>query len=65
MATDALGSWNLSPSVPNSTALTGATIALQLALGPTSTPLGFDLSNGLLLTLGNEFLMTKVDHAEP
>ena len=53
MATDALGSWNLSPSVPNSTALTGATIALQLALGPTSTPLGFDLSKGLLLTLGN------------
>ena len=53
--TDSEGSWK-SPAIPipASAALNGLQLALQAIVGPTATsPLGFDLSNGVLLTLGD------------
>ncbi|MHC4378101.1 MAG: hypothetical protein ACYS26_15985 [Planctomycetota bacterium] len=39
--------------LPTDAALTGQQVALQAAVGPTATaPLGFDLSNGVLMTFG-------------
>jgi ELWxxDGT repeat protein len=42
-----------SANLPTDPGLAGQQLALQAAIGPTATaPLGFDLSNGLLMTLG-------------
>ncbi|MHC4892855.1 MAG: hypothetical protein ACYTFV_05690 [Planctomycetota bacterium] len=53
-ALDGAGSstWSTA-NLPTDAALTGQQVALQSAVGPTATaPLGFDLSNGVLMTFG-------------
>jgi hypothetical protein len=49
---DATGAWSvtLGPVDPNS--VVGLQVALQIALFGTSGPLGFDISNGLIATVG-------------
>ena len=49
---DASGSWSVNLSLANIPALVGQVFALQAAVGPTSTVVGFDLSNLLLLDVG-------------
>ena len=50
--TDATGAWSQTLTVPNATNLLGVSAAMQLAIGPTANPIGFDLSNGLILAVG-------------
>jgi hypothetical protein len=49
---NAIGSWTTTTPVPFVPALAGAQLALQIALLGTPSPPGFDLTNGLLITLG-------------
>ena len=49
----ASGSWSGTVRVPNDPALVGLRAAVQAALGPTATPLGLDLSNGVVLAFGS------------
>ncbi|TAJ11994.1 MAG: hypothetical protein EPO68_13980, partial [Planctomycetota bacterium] len=53
VSTSAGGKWTSAPiAVPSDPSLAGAQLVLQAILGPSATqPLGFDLSNGVLLTL--------------
>jgi hypothetical protein len=53
-ATEAAGVWSTSFMLPNTPALIGAQVALQAALFPTAAPLGIDITNGLLETLGGD-----------
>ena len=50
--TDSTGSWSRVFSIPPDPNLVGLQAALQIALFSTSGPLGFDLSNGLIVTVG-------------
>ncbi len=53
VSTGAGGAWQLTVAVPNDTQLIGLSVAGQAALGPAATvPLGADLSNGVLLSIG-------------
>jgi Regulator of chromosome condensation (RCC1) repeat len=47
-----VGSWTASFGVPYDPSLVGLQFALQIALFGTTGPLGFDLSNGLITTVG-------------
>jgi hypothetical protein len=53
MATGASGIWSGPLAVPNVPSLIGTTLAVQNAVVSTATGIGFDASNGLLLTAGN------------
>ena len=44
--------WTLPLFIPNLTSLIGLKVMAQAFLPSTSSPLGFELSNGLLMTLG-------------
>ena len=50
--TDSTGTWSNALLIPPDHNLVGAQAALQIALFSTSGPLGFDLSNGLIVTVG-------------
>ena len=52
VATDGVGFWGLGVFIPFDLILVGNQFVLQSALYPTSGPLGFDLSNGVNVTLG-------------
>jgi len=52
VVTNAIGFRALSAAVPPKQSLVGLHGALQIALFNTSGPLGFDLSNGLIVTVG-------------
>jgi len=45
--------WTLPFFLPNDASLHGVRADLQALMGPTAAPLGFELTNGVLLTLGN------------
>ena len=47
-----LGTWMFTIGVPSDPALLGLTVALQAALFGTAGPLGLDLSNGVIITVG-------------
>ena len=47
------GNWMLPLFIPNQTNLIGLKLVTQAFLPTTTSPLGFELSNGLLLSLGN------------
>jgi hypothetical protein len=49
--TSPAGDWSLTVTAPSDPLLVGAQFALQSILLPTAGPLGFDLSNGLLITV--------------
>lgn len=53
LATDSAGSWSTSIPVPASPALAGVPLTMQTAVAATGAPVGFDLSNGLLMQIGN------------
>ena len=44
--------WNVSVPVPGSPALIGVRVTLQAVLGPTTAALGIDVTNAVVLTLG-------------
>ena len=50
--TDSTGTWRKGLLIPPNPNLVGVQAALQVALLSTSGPLGFDLSNGLIVTVG-------------
>ena len=50
--TNSTGTWSQGLLIPPDPNLVGAQAALQIALFSTSGPLGFDLSNGLIVTVG-------------
>ena len=50
--TDNTGTWAIALLIPPDPNLVGVQAALQVALFSTSGPLGFDLSNGLIVTVG-------------
>ena len=50
--TNSSGTWSLGLFFPQDPNLVGLQAALQVALFSTSGPLGFDLTNGLLITVG-------------
>ena len=52
ISTTPLGAWSAGLAVPMVPGLAGIQIALQAALFGTPAPLGFDLSNGVLATIG-------------
>jgi hypothetical protein len=52
VVTDPAGAWGFISSLPFDPGLVGTQGVLQIALIPTSGPLGLDLSNGLNVTLG-------------
>ena len=52
VVTNAAGSWGLTVAMPSNPTLVGIQAALQIALFGTSGPFGFDLSNGLIVTVG-------------
>jgi hypothetical protein len=52
VTTDASGAWNLIVPVPPNPSMVGEHLALQIALLGTAGPLGFDISNGLIVTVG-------------
>jgi len=45
--------WTLPFFIPNSASLNGVRADMQALLLPTAAPFGFDLTNGVFLTLGN------------
>jgi hypothetical protein len=49
---DAAGAWALSLAMPPDQSLVGVQAALQIALFGTAGPLGLDLSNGVIATIG-------------
>jgi hypothetical protein len=49
--TSPAGDWSLTVTAPSDPLLAGAQFALQAITLPTAGPLGFDLSNGLLITV--------------
>lgn len=52
VATNSSGAWSLMVPLPSDPALAGLIQVMQIALFGTSGPLGFDLSNGLVATIG-------------
>jgi hypothetical protein len=52
VTTNGTGTWSMGLLFPPDESLVGIQAALQVALFPTSGPLGFDLSNGLIVTVG-------------
>ena len=50
--TNSTGAWSMGLLIPPDPNLVGVQAALQVALFSTSGPLGFDLSNGLIVTVG-------------
>jgi hypothetical protein len=52
LTTSPAGSWSVTVTVPSDPLLAGAQFALQAVLLPTAGPLGVDLSNGIVVTLG-------------
>jgi probable HAF family extracellular repeat protein len=52
VTTDSGGFWSTTFAVPNDGSLLGSNFALQAAIFPTAGPLGLDVSNGLLATIG-------------
>jgi hypothetical protein len=52
IATDAAGGFSFSVTVPTIPIAAGTTVTLQVALFGTSSPMGFDLSNGVRAVLG-------------
>ena len=52
VATNAIGFWALTAAVPLDQDLVGLQGALQIALFGTTGPIGVDLSNGLIATIG-------------
>ena len=50
--TNSTGTWSQGLLIPPDPNLVGVQAALQIALFSTSGPLGFDLSNGLIVTVG-------------
>jgi hypothetical protein len=50
--TTSTGAWSMVFLIPPDPNLAGARVALQIALFSTSGPFGFDLSNGLIATVG-------------
>jgi hypothetical protein len=52
VATDSSGAWSSVHGVPPDPVLAGLQLALQVALAPTQGPLGLDLSNGSVVTVG-------------
>jgi hypothetical protein len=52
VVTNGTGAWWNGLLIPSNHNLVGVPIALQIALFNTSGPLGFDLSNGLIVTIG-------------
>jgi len=50
--TNSTGTWSNAVLIPPNYNLVGVQAALQIALFATSGPLGFDLSNGLIVTVG-------------
>jgi hypothetical protein len=52
VSTTSLGAWSGGLAVPMIAGLAGIQLALQAALFGTPAPLGFDLSNGLIVTAG-------------
>jgi hypothetical protein len=52
VAADSTGSWAMGLLIPPEPALVGLQAALQIALFNTAGPAGFDLSNGLQVTVG-------------
>ena len=50
--TDPAGSWIFSMGVPGDPNLAGLQVVLQMAIFGTAGPLGLDLSNGLVETVG-------------
>jgi hypothetical protein len=53
VTTDGAGAWGMGLMIPPNHSLVGIQAALQAALFNTSGPLGFDLSNGLIVTIGS------------
>jgi hypothetical protein len=47
------GSWSVAVPVPAVPALAGLRVGLQALLGPSAAPLGFDVTNAVVCTLGN------------
>ena len=52
MATNGTGAFGLGVLIPLDASLVGAQAAVQAALFNTAGPLGFDLSNGLIMVIG-------------
>jgi len=50
--TNSTGAWSMGLPIPSDSNLVGVQAALQVALFSTPGPLGFDLSNGLIVTVG-------------
>jgi hypothetical protein len=52
VTTNSAGAWGMGLMIPPNHSLVGIQAALQVALFNTAGPLGFDLSNGLIVTIG-------------
>ena len=50
--TSSSGSWSTTTGVPMDPGLVGLHLSMQIALFGTQGPLGLDLSNGLIVTVG-------------
>jgi hypothetical protein len=52
VTTTAVGTWAFSVGLPTDPSLVGIQAAMQAALFGTAGPLGLDISNGLIVTIG-------------
>lgn len=52
LTTNAVGTWTLTMPMPPAPSLVGVHAAMQAAVFPTAGPFGFDLTNGLIATIG-------------